>query len=457
MKHKIILLLALILSAGATLKAQTVSFYFVAPVATISANFPGAPVTSFCPTGYAQVNINAANAATFLSLAPPRIRYVYTRLQTGTDLRTNIERVFNNSGRIVDVQYILADDRNGFLAADTVSQMFSRFTDTRYARDNKVYVWPAASGDGPSGGRYRGWVMLGEHQLEFDQSRRLGGLSSIDEVVLHETSHTQFVGEWTKWGATSGGIPITYGADSNHYTYELLGDQEAALNEGLATYYGYMMNTAALNQLMTEYNDPGNRFFVEGRSVMAGQRELYTVASRTERTLTPGVIVFDYTWRAVPGWYLLFSETTSTAFYSIFWSNSYRNRDTALSMVTFASRGMFNDRRKRFLTYACNRISIRMEEYNNSAAGRADTSRLSSLFPFAVLDLLTHFGMPDSVYQRDYRINYPDREPRAYAEYFTRRNEIRQLVQADLAASPVRFQQALQAIRQYCRRPDTFF
>ena len=98
-----------------------------------------------------------------------------------------------------------------------------------------------------------------------------------------------------------------------------------------------------------------------------------------------------------------------------------------------------------------------METYNASAAGRADASRISSLFPFAVLDLLTHFGMTDAEYQADYRRNNADRDPRAYTEYFTRRAAVRTLVEGDIGANPIRFNEALQKIVDYCRQPANMF
>ncbi|MBI5371972.1 MAG: hypothetical protein HZA79_08095 [Sphingobacteriales bacterium] len=458
--------LAIILLSGLSfsVSAQTVVFYFVAPRATISAGFSATMDSLYCPMGYARTEITAANVATFRSQAPPKILYVYNQLQAGTTLRNNVNLVLRNSaGSVVRVEYWLADDRTGLSSspADT-SQIFMKYTD-----HGRKYVWPAANnGPYPDGRRFDGWVMFGEHQLETDQSRRTGGMRAVDEVVLHETSHTQFTGPWSKWGAVSGNA-ITYGADGMHYfsISELLGDQEGALNEGLATFYGFIMNDSALQKLMTEFTSTGYRYFVEGRSVLAGARELYTVADRRRTTLTDGeghaqqyegggdITIFAYKWKDVPGFYLLFAESTSTAFFSIFRNQSYQNKDTALSMIRYTSTAMSPERRKRFLSYACNRIALKMEEYNNSAAGRADASRISSLFPFAVLDLVTHFGMTDDEFQADYRRNYADRDPRAFAEYFTRRAAIRALVQADINADPIRFDQALQSIINYCKQP----
>jgi hypothetical protein len=450
-------------------QSQNLVFYFVAPHNVISANFTGALDSTWCPIGYSRVRITSANVARFNTAAPDKIKYVYTQLQPGTTLRTNINLVMRNSqGAVNTVHYWLVDDRTGFpVTTANPGGWFMVYPET-----GTRYVWPAA-GNYMSGGNRVGIVGFGERQLVSDQSQRTGGMSAVDEVVLHETSHTQFISA-SKWEAV-GGNAITYGADGMHYfnSAELLADQEGALNEGLATFYGYVMNDAAWQEQLDVLKSTGQRYFVEGRSFLAGQRELYTVPDRVRDVLShrrddgtlvtqryangDEIVIFTYRWHSVPGFYVLFAENTSTAFFSIFRNYTYRNKDTAMAMITTSSQAMSPERRKRFLTYACNRLALRMEAYNASAIGRADASRISSIFPFAVLDLLTHFGMTDAEYQADYRRNYADRDPRAYTEYFTRRAAIRTLVQADLGASPIRFNEALQKIVDYCRQAANMF
>jgi hypothetical protein len=444
--------------------AQNFIYYFVAPHNVISTNFTGGDST-WCPIGYSRVQITSANAARFNSVAPEKIRYVYNQMQPGTALRNNLNIVMrNSSGTVNTVQIWLADDRTGFnVTTANPGGWFMVYPET-----GTRYVWPAA-GNYMSGSNRVGIVGFGENQLATDQSQRTGGMRAVDEVVLHETSHTQFISA-SKWEAV-GGNAITYGADGMHYfnTAELLGDQEGALNEGLATFYGYIMNDSAWQEQLQIMNSTGQRYFVEGRSFLAGQRELYTVPERVRTTLMTWdasgnrvpmryangdeITIFTYPWRNVPGFYILFAEATSTVFYSIFRNYTYTNKDTAMAMITTASQAMSPERRKRFLTFACNRLALRMEAYNASATGRADASRISSLFPFAVLDLITHFGMTDAEYRADYVRNYADQDPRAYAEYFNRRAAIRALVQADIEASPIRFQEALRRIVDYCRQP----
>src|SRR5262249_35636703 len=154
---------------------------------------------------------------------------------------------------------------------------------------------------------------------------------------------------------------------------------------------------------IVDFSRTGYRYFVEGRSVMAGDPDLTAVATRHRDVLTnrngtvhypdgSDVVIFTYTWRDVPGFELLFAESTSTAFYSLFWRNAYANRDTSFSFIGFSSNSMHLGRMKRYLTYSCNRLALKMEAYNQSAAGQADASKTSSLLPFAILDLLTHFA-----------------------------------------------------------------
>lgn len=451
-------------------QAQKFMFWFVAPRNTISSNF-AAPLDSvLCPIGYARTAINAATVAKFRTVAPQRIVYIYNQLQPGNALRNNVDKVMLNSGGTVKiVEYWLADDQTGLsgLPADT-NNVFMQYLD-----NGKKYVWPAAFNWQMKTPGFGGVAMFGEHEMEDAVANAVGGVSSIDEVVLHESSHTQWTGNSSKWGAINNSL-ITYGADGMHYfnISEMLGDQEGALNEGLATAYGYIMNNVAAAALLDFYKNPDDRYFVESKSVLAGAKGLYEVKERKEGNIftkdndgnskkvtyddgSP-VVVYYYKWKNVPGFYLLFAEITSTAFFTLFRNETYSNKDTVFNMIGNVAFSMSADLRKRFLTYACNRLALRMEAFNNKA-GKNDPSKISSIFPFALLDLLTHFGMTDAEYQADYRRNYPDKEPRAYAEYFSRRVALKALVQADMDASPIRFAEALQKIKTYCQQPANMF
>ena len=258
---------------------------------------------------------------------------------------------------------------------------------------------------------------------------------------------------------------IKYGADGMHQKTELLGDQAIALNEGLATFYGYLMNDSGYQKMVETLSDNRKRFFVEGASVLAGENELNKIAARERFILQDEegdmhypdgkpIVAFKYSWKTVPGKYLLFAEVTSIAFFSLFRNHTYQNKDTAYSMIRQTSVAMSRDWMRRFLTYACNQLGLIMEEYNDSQTGKADGSRISSMFPFALLDLLTHFGMTDSDYQKDYLLNALFKHPKAYTEYWNHRSKVQALVQADIDASPIKFNDALQKIKTYFKKPE---
>jgi hypothetical protein len=449
------LLLALLSCLGGRVLAQNgqnMKVHFVAPAAVINANFPGHTnvIGIALPTGYDIVEVTAANAAAFTNAAPPRLLYVYQQLQAGTPLRQRVNEVQYISRDSVQVNYFLVDDRTGI--SNTASGNFLAvripITLTDPATDGLFHVWPTGNGFSV-GAAFQGRVRLGEYQLEHNQFPRTGGLTAIQEVVLHESFHTQLVNRWTKWNGY-----ITYGADQSHSTREIMGDQEAALNEGAGTFYGFTINNQGLTALDNYFTNAGYRYFLEGRSVCAGYPELYNVSARQRRE-EGGATLWDYRWSDVPGFFLMFNENNATAFFANYWRNAFDNRDTAMSFLNHTFHAMWRDTLKRYLTYAINRLALKMESYAATPAGQADATKTSSMFPFALLDLITHFGMSQTEYQEDYRRNYPDREPRAFTQYWTHRAAVRQLVQADMTASPIRFAEAVRRIRDYFRAPAT--
>ena len=444
-----ILLMLLALYPGCLL-AQEVAFTYVAPAADIDAQFGAGGVTGGdIPAGYKGIDLTDGNEATFTSNAPPRILHLYQQLQAGTTLRDRIDEVMQISGGRVDVTYFLVDDRTG-LSGDTGAM-------TPFTHNSQTHVWPAASVSprGDDSGRYDGKIGMGETAGDVIATNLAGGILAWEGTALHETSHTQFVGPWTKWGAINQRA-ITYGEDGDHYSEELLGDQAAALDEGHGTFYGNLHNAAERRETIDFFTRDDHRYFVEARSVLAGSEPLYTVEERRSGTVG-GTDVWEYKWEDVPGFYLLFSESTATAFYVFFWQHVNGDQGQAFEMITASSRDMWEDRLKRFLTFACNRLALQLEEYAASTEGQAAQAAgtlTSSMFPFALLDILTHFGMSEEEYRADYRRRYPDREPRAFEAYWGHREAVQRLVEEHLSASPIRIEEAVEAAHDYFRSSD---
>jgi len=267
-----------------------------------------------------------------------------------------------------------------------------------------------------------------------------------------------------KWGSTS----IVYGGDHMHYTSELCGEQELPFEEGLGTYYGDTQNhPTAYTNLIADFARSNERYVLESRAVLAGTQAIWN-APHTERSLslmslpdpadrTGSYAVREYRWRDVPGFYLLFSESTTTGFNLFFWRTANNDPTRADQMIGTVARALARDRRKRYLTYEANRLALQMEAFAatpQGAAARTAGTLTSSLYPFALLDVLTHFGMSDPDYRADYDRHYPDAQPRAYAEYFNRRAAIRAIADPFLNSSPVRIAEAVDAVHRYCQRAD---
>jgi hypothetical protein len=448
------LLVALALAAGPA-RGQSVDFIYVAPTATINTTFPGATAQVLAP-GYSGVVVTAANQAAMLAAAPPTLRRTFNVLQPGQAFRARIDRVLRINGGRTDLLVLLSDDRTGLTGAGIFATS---------SIGGRTAVWPAASVAPAGGNRFRGVMRLGE--LAGAQFAGGGsGWTRWESVILHETLHTQFVGEKTRWGS----ISVVYGGDGGHYTSEIAGEQENPFEEGLGTFFGMSHDDpAGMNNLSAFLARDDARYLIESRSVLAGTSEIWNAPHREEAHAlselanpadrTGSYVWRYYRWRDVPGWYLLFSESTSMALHGYFWKHVNGNRDQALPMIEASASAMAFDRRKRFPTYAVNRLALQLEAFAATPDGRAarTAGRLtSSMYPFALLDLITHFGMTDAQYRQDYDRNHPDRQPLAYAAYFaSHRARVRQIAQPFISGNPIRFDEAAAAIHQYMQTAPT--
>lgn len=437
-------------------KAQSVTFLYVAPTSAIRTAFGAAAVadTGFLTVGYAQVRLTAANEATFKTTAPANLGRTYDALKSGTPVRRRLDQILQISGGLVDLTVALVDDR-------TSISPNSQFADMPRG-DGSLYVWPAAWVS-PEGARYRGFMGLGTSAADSITNTEAGGWKSWEGTIMHECSHTQFVGEKTKWGS----VNIVYGGDGNHWYSEILGEQELTFEEGLGTFFGLVDNPDWPRQaLVPFFRNAGERYNIESWSVLAGNAEMWN-SPHSERDDTPPAstparpglyAVRSYRWQNVPGFFVLFNENTSTAFHYYFWSHANGNRDSSFAMIRRSAAAMSQNRRRRNLAFAVNRLSLQLEDFAATPAGAAAKQAgtlTSSMFPYALLDVLTHFGMTDEKYKREDLVNYPDRNPKAATDYWARRAAVRQLVQADLSANPIRIDEAVRAVHDYFRTPDT--
>ncbi len=431
--------------------AQTTSYYFVGPTATVTNLAPGGSFTNAMPAGYSGFLITPATLGVFTNSAPPDLVRTYNDAQAGTALRARLNQVLQINRGLTDVRILLIDDRSGIGA---VSAIFA----TAQLSGGQRYIWPAAlvlQNTTGNTNRYSGFLGLGAVAAQVLQQRP-GGWAAWEEAILHEHLHTQFVGEKTKWGS----VNIVYGGDNAHYVEELLGEQELPFEEGLGTFYGATLNQPhGVTNALGLFQRANRRYIVESRSVLAGEPQVWNAPHTEEDRPIPGTLPATgryawryYAWQDVPGFFVQFGESTSTAFHLYFWQNVYHNRDQAFEMILNSSRAMAFDRTKRYLTYAVNRLALQMESTAPSGPGAV---RTSSMFPFALLDVLTHFGMTDDEYRQEYNRNYPNANPRAFTEYWRHRDAVRNLARPFLQAAPIQMNEAVAAIHQYFLQNST--
>lgn len=432
--------------------AQTVRTIFVAPTTKMVNTFGAGSVNGGYASGYRGIVVNANNFQTFKNIAPPNMLKTYQNLQSGQALRQHVDKVMKISGGKVDVDIILLDDRTGL---GSNSGIF-----VPYTYGGKKISWPAASVGSATGGRYRGLVRLSEESSKVFASGT-GGWLSWESVVLHEVNHTQYVGQKTKWGR----IHITYGASGSHWVSEIIGGRALAFEEGIGTFFGHVRNNpTGINNEKRFFGRTDNRYVLESWSVLAS--DLYKIPHKQIQKTpphpppTPGGLYYlrYYKWKDIPGFYILYSESTSTAFHTFFWNYVNNDKNQAYDMIVKSANTMWNDRKKRYLTYAVNRLALQMEAYAATAKGKAAKAAgtlTSSMFPFALLDILTHFGMSEAEYKKTYEANLAAKNPRAYTEYWRHRDKVKNLVNADLTANPIRIEQAISKAHKYFQAANT--
>lgn len=455
---------------------QRIRVFFFAPTATIQANFTGPSAAyirpSLCvgqPTGYSYVFLDGVTAGQFRASAPPRIRATYDSLTTVTSLmRKRIDQLRSLSNGLVDtVEVNLYDDRTGMPVADSCicDNMFGAIRG----------VWPCADNDrNATTGVYYGNLMLGELSANHIIANFPGGYWAWNETVVHEFSHTQFANEYNtagrkirnKWGV--GGIGISYGGDAGHWGDELMADQQMALDEGLATFWGLESNRVGRDSLIAFLNSKDFRLALGSHSFLTGTPAMWNAPHDVFATgLIPANRRFPlpngnfitlvsphiqtgaryelrrYKWLNVPGEYVFYNEQMFQGFALLYHEFAYEKKDTAFTKILMAAKKLTPPReRLRYPATLANELANLMELYANTARGRAEETAgtlVSSMFAYAVFDIITHFGMSENDLKREFTINMstyvPIAVPKAFNAYWAERNAIRQLVCPHLGGS----------------------
>jgi hypothetical protein len=442
------------LLAPATSQAQRLYYEYVGPIDSVRAIFGAVADTGWYDVGYGSQFITPENYDRFNRRAPANLTLTYDTFKPSTTLRKRINQVLRINGGITDVVVALVDDRLGISAN-------SRFADNDLNTGAK-FVWPAASAQAGDGGRWIATIGLGVHACDTIQTWP-GKWMAWEGTILHEMSHTQFIGPFSRWGI----IGTIYGGDGSHSLRELLGDQELTMEEGFGTFWGALHNKDFVDQaLIPFFRTADERYFIESRSFLAGTKEMWDAPHLTKsyKTVPKSIDVQTgsyakryYKWLDVPGFYLLFNENTSTAFHYFFWKHANGNPDQAASMIRRGAGPMTKSVRKKFLAFAVNCLSLQIEDFAKTSAGAAakKSGKLSSsMFPFALLDILTHFGMSEEKYKREYTVMYPKRDPKAWTEYWKHRDALQKLTDPMLKSDPIQIEEAIAAAHEFLQRED---
>jgi hypothetical protein len=452
---------------GITAYAQQLHYVYVAPTATLTGAFGAANVSGFtrdssgvqvaAMTGYRQVLVTPANAATFYTIAAPNLRRTYDSLNTATSsIRRKLNPILAFTGNQVrDIYLFLVDDRTGM-------PNNSPFCDGIVG--GLKIAWPCAL-NWKVGNNYIARVSVGEGASYVDINKA-GGFKRWEATILHEFSHTQMlrdtvaVNKWDDRARGIDGIAISYGGDAGHWFQELQADQQQPMDEGLGNFWALEYNPPSATEMDAFLNNSNPRFLLGSRSFLSGIGNMWnaphrvlcsgplpcvtptgdTISVRLNTNITPaggGYELREYRWLDVPGEFVFYNELMSEAYFYLYHQYGFNSKDSAYNKLLSAVKTLCNYpvQRYRYPAHVSNMLANSMEAYARSAAGQAEQANntlVSSMFAYALFDIITHFGMSDADLQREFDINsatYIPHTPKpiAFTQYFARRAQVKQI------------------------------
>jgi hypothetical protein len=485
--------LTLALGWAQAASAQNIRVFYFAPTATMNTAFGAANTLGLTTNdtngnvipalpGYRYVFLSATNRTAFNGIAPTNLRQTYDALMdANSGLRRKMTQILGISGnKVRTVEFFMVDDRTGVPGVD--QGIFCLL---------QGMIWPCASNWQDSNGTtYTGRVRFGE--LAAAQTAAVpsgGGFARWEAVVLHEVSHTQFLRDPTgvnKWDS----IGISYGGDSGHWFTELQADEQQAMDEGLASFWGVSHNPPLGPELIRFLNQTDSKFLLGSHSFLTGTAAMWDATHTVEYSGPASGAQFQngrpiplvspnlqpasryelrrYKWLNVPGQYVLYNEQMSESYFYLFQRYAYASPDTAYQKLLLAAGVLSTPNQKwRYPAHVANILANSMESYAR-ARPAGDTTLVSSMFALGLYDLLGHFGRTDDDLRREFSINAATYipvtpVPRAQAEYLRRRAAVKALVCPMLSGNGTCREQgtaidmaaAVVAMRNYFHDPTT--
>lgn len=436
--------------------------------------------------------VTPANQAHFYNLATRPLRRTYDSINTATSgLRVKLNRVMALAGTRLAMIFV-------FLTNDSIAGLPSNPNLCTSVVGGVSIAWPCAANMRNNDlNAYTARVSLGDRAARRDMAGA-GGFRRWEATIIHEFSHTQMlrdtnaVNKWDDRARRVDGIDISYGGDDGHWFDELQADEQQPMDEGLGYFWALEHNPVMRSELDTFLNNRGHRFSLGSRSFLTGTREMWdaphvvtcdgipcvtpgrdtlNVHLNTRITSpTGGYQLRSYRWLDVPGRYVFYNELMSECYFYLMHRYSFNSPDTAYNKIYAGVQTLciYANQRWRYPAHMANLLANGMEAYARTAAGRTDETNgvlVSSMFAYALYDLLGHFGMTDDELRRQFDINsasYIPHTPKpiAYTRYFAIRDQVRQLACpflggsancASTAAGRIDIHGAVTAVRNYFR------
>ena len=236
-----------------------------------------------------------------------------------------------------------------------------------------------------------------------------------------------FVGPWNRLGTYSQFNPsVSFTDELGRFREELWLSQGYALIEGLARSYGAVSSMLMEEQIRNFWEDPTPRYYLPASSGLWKTKALSQ--TRTYEGKYHGEDIQLVKWIDMPGYSLLFSESTAAMFYSQLREQHDDGYQTLMleNIITPAVSLMHQAPNQRYLTYQVAAVAHEMERFAATKKGRQMASEqglISSMFAFALLDILTHFDLTEEHFTRTFLEPMPQPYPKALRAYFDRHRE----------------------------------
>ncbi|MCB0847682.1 MAG: hypothetical protein KDE26_30730, partial [Bacteroidetes bacterium] len=205
--------------------------------------------------------------------------------------------------------------------------------------------------------------------------------------------------------------------------------------------------------------NPGYRYLIQETSPLAGVSALKEAPHAKKDYV--GVKGREYTFLNVPGYYLLFSQTTTFAFLNTFYNYAYSDNELSHHLINKAISKTWETRDNRHLMFLVNELAVQMEDFaGTKAAGKYNNAdfewQSSSMLPFFLLDVLTHFDMDEAEFKRVYSNHEYERQPRAFQTYWQYRTELQELTAPHLNTSNFKIYEAMAVGHEYLKNKKLF-